>query len=129
MTEDTLPEGAPLYNLGDVMDKLTILTRKIYFGEEEAVSEHRYLEKALEFYGIDGKVVTNVIKLSQMNFEIWNLENEIRRGGEDKLGLEEVGRRAIKIRDLNRKRIEYKNKITEIMKAGFREVKIHHLSR
>lgn len=119
----------PIQNLGDVIDKLTILTRKIYFGEEAAISEHRYLEQCLDYWGLPGKVITNSIRLSQMNFEIWNLENDIRKGGEDKLGLEEVGRRALKIRDYNRKRIEYKNLLNEIGKPGFRETKINHLSR
>lgn len=121
-------EELPIYNLGDLIDRLTILTRKIYFGEESAISEHRYLEKCLEYYGVNGKLMTSTMRLGQMNIEIWNLENAIRRGGEDKLGFEEVGRRAVKIRDLNRKRIEYKNQITELMKAGFQESKVNHLS-
>lgn len=126
-----MPKNAqelPIYNLGDVIDRLSILTRKIYFGEEDSISEHRYLEKCLAYYGVEGKIVTSALRLAQMNFEIWNLENEIRRGGEDKLGMEEVGRRAIKIRDLNRKRVEYKNQITEFMKWGFKEGKVNHLS-
>lgn len=118
----------PQQNLGDVMDKLTILTRKLYFGLEDAVSEHRYLEKGLSAFGISGKLITNVIRLAQMNFEIWNLEHEIRNGGEDKFTLEEIGRRALKIRDLNKKRIEYKNKITELTGIDHKEVKINHHS-
>lgn len=117
----------PVQNLGDVLDKLSILTRKIYYGEDDAISEHRYLERGLEAYGIDGKVVTNIIRLTQMNFEIWNLENEIRKGGEDKFTLQEIGERALKIRDLNRKRVQYKNKLNEL--SGFREVKVNHRSQ
>lgn len=115
-------------NVGDIVDRLSILSRKIYFGEESAISEHRHLEKQLDSFGIDGKLVTNTIRLSMMNTEIWNLEHEIRNGGEDKFGLEEVGRRAIKIRDLNRKRIEYKNLINSELKTGFKETKVNHAS-
>lgn len=118
----------PVTNLGDVIDKHTILTRKIYFGIEDAISEHRYLEKALSYYGLDGKIITNTIRLAMMNFEIWNLENEIRNGGEDKFSKEEIGNRAIKIRDLNRKRIHYKNKLNELV-GHFTEFKVNHRSQ
>lgn len=117
----------PTYNLGDVIDRLSILSMKIYFGDEQSISEHRYLEQSLGSFGIDGKVVTNALRLMFMNRMIWELENEMRNGGEGKLGLEEVGRRAIKIRDFNRKRIEYKNLINQVSK-GFIERKVMHRS-
>ena len=118
----------PTHNLGDVVDRMTILTRKIFYGEEDAISEHRYLEKGLEAWGVDGKLITHVIRLAQMNFEIWNLENEIRKHGTDRFTLEEIGKRAIKIRDFNRKRVKYKNTITEL-EGGFKECKVNHRSQ
>ena len=118
----------PTYNLGDLVDKLSILTRKIYFGDEDSISEHRYLEQGLSSYGIEGKLVTNVMRIMQINAEIWKLEHEIRNGGESKFTTEEIGIRAIKIRDLNRKRIDYKNKLTELHKTGFSEKKVNHRS-
>ena len=117
----------PTYNLGDIIDRMSILTMKIYFGNEASISEHRYLEQGLSGYGINGKVVTNVMRLMLMNRLIWELENQMREGGEDKLGLEEVGRRAVKIRDFNKKRIEYKNIVNELSR-GFKEVKVQHRS-
>jgi|SRR6185436_6941212 len=119
----------PQYNVGDLLDRLSILTRKIYFGDEDSISEHRFLEKGLEAYGINGKLVTNCMRIMQINVEIWNLENVIRNGGEKKLGLEEVGRRAVRIRDLNKKRIQYKNKLNGLfLKGGFKENKVQHRS-
>ena len=118
----------PTYNLGDLIDKLSILTRKIYFGDEDSISEHRYLEHGLKAYGIEGKLITNVMRITTINGEIWNLENEIRNGGENKFTAEEIGHRAIKIRDLNRKRIDYKNKLTELHRTGFKENKVMHRS-
>ena len=129
-----MPKKPPVQNLGDVLDKLSILTRKIYFGEESAISEHRYLEQALSYWNINGKVVTNSLRLAQMNIEIWNLENEMRKSGKQAhemsaSELAEAGKRAVKIRDLNRKRIEYKNLLTELSKRGFKEVKVNHRSQ
>jgi hypothetical protein len=119
----------PIQNLGDIIDKLSILTRKIYFGEEAAFLEHEYLKTGLIELGYDGELICASIRLAQMNFEIWNLENIIRNNGEDKLSMEEIGKRAITIRNLNRKRIQYKNEITKLDHIGFSECKTNHLSQ
>ena len=123
----------PEYNLGDLMDKLSILSMKIYFGDEASISEHRYLEKSLPAFGIDGKITTQIIRLTLMNRMIWELENEMRKNSRDleEMAQEELAQDGIKarrIRDLNRKRIEYKNILNEISK-GFREHKIQHASQ
>lgn len=117
----------PIMGVGEIIDRLSILTRKIYFGEEDAISEHRYLEQGIEHYGINGKLVTNVMRLTQMNIEIWNLENEMRRDTDNKMDTAEIGRRAIVIRDLNRKRVSYKTKLNVAYK-GFPELKVKHRS-
>ena len=118
----------PTYSLGDAVDKMSILTRKIYFGDLDSVSEHRHLEYSMGAYGLHGKVVTAVMFLMMLNTEIWNLENEIRNGGESKFSKEEIAERAIKIRDINRKRVEYKNKLNELDKHSFIEKKLRHRS-
>lgn len=129
--ENTDPEvrnpRKPTMSLGETLDKLTILTRKIAFGDTEAISEHRHLEKALYAWGLNGKIITNTIRLAYMNFEIWNLENSIRRGDVGEFELDEIGEKALKIRDFNKKRIEYKNNLNMIDK-GFRESKVNHRS-
>jgi len=56
------------------------------------------------------------------------LESEIRRGKEKELGLEEVGKRAIDIREFNKKRISIKNEIVGLTHSGFRDVKMNHAS-
>jgi hypothetical protein len=114
----------PEMNLGEVIDRLSILTMKVYFGDEQSISEHRHLTQSLEAYGVDGKVLASALRLQLMNRLIWELENEMRRGLLDH-DLPEMGKRAIKIRDFNAKRIEYKNAIN---KDSFQEVKIHHRS-
>lgn len=124
------PKKKSVYNIGDLIDRLSILTRKIYFGEEIAISEHRHIEQQLIRSGLPGKLLTNVIRVTNMNVEIWNLEHEMRKHAEGAAPypLEEVGRRAIKIRDLNRKRIEYKNIINDLVGNQFRETKVNHIS-
>lgn len=117
----------PEMSLGDVIDRLSILTMKVYFGDEQSISEHRHLTLSLEAFGIDGKIVAACLRLQLMNRLIWELENEMRRGFLDH-DFTELGKRAIKIRDFNAKRIEYKNEINTITK-GFIEKKIQHRSQ
>lgn len=68
-------------------------------------------------------------ELYRINGGIWDLEADIRQGKEAMLGLEEVGRRAILIRDWNKKRIAVKNLIAKETGSGFIEVKINHASQ
>lgn len=54
-------------------------------------------------------------KLYKINGKIWQLESDIRNNKENKLGLKEIGKRAIKIRNWNNKRIKIKDELkTEI---------------
>ena len=108
---------------------MTILALKIYYGEEEANKEFEYLREGLLHLGYDGDFVASVIRLAHTNHNIWVLENAIRKGGEGQFSLEEIGKRAIEIRNLNRKRIQYKNAITKMDNLGFQEVKSQHLSQ
>ena len=118
-------------SLGDVIDRLTILSRKIYFGEEGAYREHTYLTEGVDRLGIrlTGALLAAIIRINQMNIEIWNLENEIRNDTENRMDNAEIGRRAKLIRDHNKKRIEYKNEINRITEMGFREFKTKHRSQ
>lgn len=123
----------PTYSLGDIIDKLSILSRKIYFNDEQSISEHRFLERGLAMYGINGKLITNAIRLTQMNIEIWNLEHEMRMSQkkDTEYTQEEyanIGKKAVKIREANKKRIEYKNLLNQLTKQGFQETKIKHAS-
>jgi hypothetical protein len=69
-----------------------------------------------------------VEKLKEINGQIWDLESDIRKGKENELGLEEVGRRAIAIRGLNKIRVSYKNEMVNIYGEGFEDIKMNHAS-
>ena len=66
--------------------------------------------------------------LKDIHRQIWSLEAELKSGREQELSLEEIGRRAISIRDWNNKRISIKNKIAELLDCKVRELKKDHLS-
>lgn len=72
--------------------------------------------------------ITFVNKLKDINGKIWDLESDIRKGKEAELGLEEVGRRAIMIREFNKIRVGYKNEMVKIYEEGFEDIKMNHAS-
>lgn len=67
-------------------------------------------------------------ELKSIHREIWALEAELKSGQEHKLPLDELGRRAIRIRDFNNKRIAVKNKMAQMLDCPVREIKKDHLS-
>jgi hypothetical protein len=62
--------------------------------------------------------------LRDIHEKIWHLESELKSGKESCLPLEEIGRRAIIIRDWNNKRIAVKNSIADRLERDrVREIK------
>jgi hypothetical protein len=66
--------------------------------------------------------------MTEIHNRIWDLEWQLKSGVEHLLPLDEIGRRAIAIRDENNRRITYKNEIAEIFGLDVRELKTDHLS-
>jgi hypothetical protein len=122
------PTDLPILSLGDILDRITILIRKVFRGEEDAYKELEYLKNGLNNLGYNGDIILASLRLAHMNWAIWDLENQIRRLGDPvaKLGLEEIGKRAMKIRDYNKKRINYKNDLNRLSGSSFVEFKTEH---
>ena len=70
----------------------------------------------------------NVDAMTAIHNAIWELEWQLKSGVEEQLPLEEIGRRAIRIRDYNNKRISFKNSIASLLGHPVREFKHDHLS-
>ena len=85
-----------------------------------------YLDQVKEFNR--ELVKSEYEELKAIHNTIWGLESELKSGREDQLSLEEIGRRAILIRDWNNKRIAVKNIIAEKLGCIVREFKKNHLS-
>ena len=118
----------PILSLGDIIDRLSILTRKVFRGEEDAYKELESLRCGLNKLGYNGDIILASLRLAHQNWAIWDLENELRTLGDpvEKFGLEEIGRRAMKIRDYNKKRINYKNDLNRMSGSSYVEFKIQH---
>jgi uncharacterized protein YxjI len=70
-----------------------------------------------------------VAQLLKINGEMWDAEWAIRKGLDADLGLDEIGRRALRIRDLNRVRVAVKNQIAQLVdQPEFLDCKMNHAS-
>jgi hypothetical protein len=121
-------------SIGDLLDRSSILKLKSERTEVKSTPERVALEEAINLYitGLDEYNLDFIVDcfndLYEVNGKIWDLEADIRKGKEGELGLEEVGRRALAIRDLNGKRVEVKNNINHTLGSGFTETKVNHAS-
>lgn len=110
-------------SIGDVIDRYSICKLKSERLEIDNGSEIRALKKAMSSYeGLN----SYVDQLYKINGQCWDMEADIRKGNEKILGLEEVGRRALKLRDLNNIRVGIKNEVNSKHKEGFIDIKMEH---
>ena len=104
---------------GEIVDRAVILILKMIHVQDADLKEE--LTELLTELGV--KETEVFVGLLQINSKMWTLEADLRKGKEGELGLEEVGRRAIAIRDLNKQRVTLKNSISK-----FKDIKINHAS-
>ena len=116
--------------IGEILDRYSIAILKKERANAENQQEIEDLTKEIESYkSTHNEFVEELIgKLIETNGKIWDLESDIRKGKEGELGLEEVGRRAIKIREFNKIRVGYKNDTVEVFGEGYKDIKMNHAS-
>ena len=116
----------PVFPIIELVDRLALA--EVKFKRTKANEEELlwYMNQALR---IDISVIVDEYEnLKQIHNEIWDLESELKTGREAELSLEEIGRRAISIRDHNNRRVALKNLIAEKLGCSVREIKKDHLS-
>lgn len=117
----------PIFPVIELLDRLAIAEIKFQRTKSNTEELKWYREQSKSY---DMKLVqTEFERLLEIHNQIWNLESDLKSGVEHKHSLEEIGQRAIQIRDLNNKRIRLKNTMAEILQCPVREVKQDHLSQ
>ena len=111
--------------ISEIADRYSIALLKRERADADNDIEISILHKELIQYP---DALNFVTKLLDVNGRIWDLESDIRKGKENELGLDEVGRRAIAIRELNKTRVSYKNELVKLYKEGFEDIKMNHAS-
>lgn len=116
----------PIFPIIELVDRLAIA--EVKFKRTQANEEELlwYMHQAMR---IDlTQIVDEYEDLKTIHDQIWELEALLKTGREAELSLEEIGRRAIAIRNHNNKRVALKNTIAEKLNCSVREIKQDHLS-
>jgi hypothetical protein len=116
----------PIFPIIELVDRLAIA--EIKFKRTKANEEELlwYMNESIRINLTE--IVNEYEDLKRIHDEIWELEAELKTGREAELSLEEIGRRAIAIRDHNNKRVALKNTMAEKLNCSVREIKKDHLS-
>ena len=116
----------PIFPVIELVDRLAIAEVKFQRTKANEEELQWYVNQALR---IDlSLVVDEYAQLKEIHNKIWELEALLKTGRETELSLEEIGRRAIAIRDHNNKRVALKNAMAEKLSCPVREIKKDHLS-
>ena len=113
--------------LSEILDRYTITKLKSERTNEDVSDELRTYKKEVDnpdYVERSNQIISFIDRLYEINGELWNTEGDIRNGVE--MPLEEIGRLALKVRDLNCKRNEIKAEIVDTFAEGFKEIKINY---
>lgn len=117
-----------LFPIVELIDRYVIAKIKFYKTNGDNLQELEYYQTQVENLSLTS-IIDDVIELQRIHEQIWFLESELKTGCENQLSLQEIGRRAIAIRNWNNKRVVIKNKIADQLgKDSVREIKREHLS-
>ena len=107
--------------LSEIIDRYTITLLKSERTDEDVSEELTAYKKEIP----DGDSVNTFIdRMYEINGKIWDTEGDIRRGID--MPLEEVGRLALIVRDLNQVRNGIKGEIVDEFAEGFKEIKVNY---
>jgi len=117
----------PLFPIVELVDRYTIALLK-HHKTQINQEELDFYQDQLSNYNLDG-IEIDLQTLYQIHSQIWALESDLKSGKENQVPLEEIGRRAIEIRNWNQQRIILKNIMAEKLNCKVREIKQDHLSQ
>ena len=113
--------------LSEIIDRYTITKLKSERTNEDVSEELRTYKREIEspdYVEKSSQIESFIDRLYEINGELWNTEGDIRKGVD--MPLEEIGRLALKVRDLNCKRNEIKAEVVDTFSEGFKEIKINY---
>jgi hypothetical protein len=116
------------YTFGELIDKLSIISKKDHHGLVGARQELDTMMKWLNDTGIDAYLILSIIRVTTANMCIWNLEHELRNAKVGEIPLDKVGEIAIKVREFNKDRVRYMNELDALCGAEHITEKVQHLS-
>ena len=113
--------------LSEILDRYTITKLKSERTNEDVSEELKTYKREidnLDYVEKSNHIVSFIDRLYEINGKLWDTEGDIRKGVD--MALEEIGRLALKVRDLNCKRNEIKAEVVDTFSEGFKEIKINY---
>ena len=113
--------------LSEILDRYTITKLKSERTNESVDDELRAYKREIDqpnYVEKSQQIESFIDRLYEINGELWDTEGDIRKGID--MPLEEIGRLALKVRDLNCERNEIKAEIVDAFAEGFKEIKINY---
>ena len=113
--------------LSEILDRYTITKLKSERTNEDVSDELRTYKREIDntdYVEKSNQIISFIDKLYAINGELWDTEGDIRNGVD--MPLEEIGRLALIVRDLNCKRNEIKAEVVDTFFEGFKEIKINY---
>ena len=113
--------------LSEILDRYTITKLKSERTNESVDDELRAYKREIDqpnYVEKSQQIESFIDRLYEINGELWDTEGDIRKGVD--MPLEEIGRLALKVRDLNCKRNEIKAEVVDVFSEGFKEIKINY---
>ena len=113
--------------LSEILDRYTITKLKSERTNEDVSDELQTYKREVDNPDYSEKsteIASFIDRLYVINGKLWDTEKDIRKGVD--MPLEKVGRLALKVRDLNRKRNEIKAEVVDTFSEGFKEIKINY---
>ena len=111
--------------ISEIVDRYTITKLKSERTDEDVKEELECYLNEIKSYNADLNEYIESLYIT--NGKLWDTEGDIRRGTD--LPLEEIGRLALKVRDLNCDRNAIKAELVEKYAEGFKELKINYTKR
>ena len=113
--------------LSEILDRYTITKLKSERTNEDVSDELRTYKREIDnpdYVERSNQIASFIDRLYGINGQLWDTEKDIRNGVD--MPLKEVGRLALKVRDLNCERNEIKAEIVDAFAEGFKEIKINY---
>lgn len=107
----------------EIVDRYTISVVKYEKTQKANLEELEFYTAQMQEAGIslDHPLIKQLIEHHKY---VWSLEDDFKKAKIDSLPLDEIGRRALHIRDIGYIRLELKNKLAELFNDPVREIKL-----
>ena len=115
------------FPLIELVDRYTIAQVKHQRTNGANQEELDFYQAQFEEFDFE-KISVWLTALVDLHNSIWDLEDDFKKAKIDALPLEEIGRRALYIRDIGYRRVDLKNALAEMIDDPVREIKQDHVT-